>query len=220
MSAAKRNLAIAEVPVLQTVSFMQDQSSNDNASGDGRAASIKLVFKKAMLSKLGQSVSSVAEHLKDEGGVDTAPETPRTAAKKNDKQSAPAKKQAQKTNTAPPKAAISKANPAKSSPLKVSSKSPAPKSVSKKVASQKQKRSEQSVDAASITSDLGRAVMSSTAGLDFADAAGDAIPMNRVRRIMKELLGDVKLSNESVAAVVCSCHGFINYLTSQVSQIV
>jgi hypothetical protein len=37
---------------------------------------------------------------------------------------------------------------------------------------------------------------------------------------MKELVGDLKISNESVAAVICSCHGLINYLTAQVGRAV
>ena len=191
---------------------MQDQSPNDGASTDARAATIKLVFKKAMLSKLGQSVSSAADHLKEGSSAIVAPDTPKTAEKKTEKDGASGKKKPQQTN-----AAASKATPSKSLPVKASpSKAAASKGAAKRAAPQKQKRAEQSIDAASLHSDMGRAVMSSTAGLDLADAGGDAIPMNRVRRMMKELLGDLKLSNESVAAVVCSCQGFINYMTTQV----
>lgn len=195
---------------------MQDQSPNDGASTDARAATIKLVFKKAMLSKLGQSVSSAAEHLKEGSSAIVAPETPKTAEKKTEKEAASGKKKPQQSNAAAPKATASKATPSKSLPAKDSpSKAAASKGAAKR-APPKQKRADPSIDAASVCSDMGRAVMSSTAGLDLADAAGDAIPMNRVRRMMKELLGDLKLSNESVAAVVCSCHGFINYMTAQV----
>ena len=70
---------------------MQDQSPSGDASTEARAASIKLVFKKAMLSKLGQSVTSVAEHLKDGDGEDVAPDTPETAENKSEKKAAPRK---------------------------------------------------------------------------------------------------------------------------------
>jgi hypothetical protein len=195
---------------------MQDQSPSGDASTEARAASIKLVFKKAMLSKLGQSVTSVAEHLKDGDGEDAAPETPKTADNKNEKKAAPRKKTPLKADASPPKATVSKATPSKASAAKSTSRSASSKGSSRKTAPQKQKRAEQNIDAASITSDQGRSVISSTAGLDLADSTGDAIPMNRVRRMMRELLGETKISNESVAAVVCSCHGFINYMTTQV----
>jgi hypothetical protein len=191
--------------------FMQDESLSSSALADQRSASIKLVFKKAMLSKLGQTASSVVQHLKDEIAEDPAPETPKTTEKKNGKQAARGNGKPPKANAAVPKAAPSKATkpPPNSAP---------PKSASKKPTPQKQKRAEANVDASSITSELGVAVMSSTAGLDLADAAGDALAMSRVRRTMKELVGELKISNESVAAVVCSCHGLINYLTAQVGH--
>lgn len=197
---------------------MQEQSPSGDASTEARAASIKLVFKKAMLSKLGQSVTSVAEHLKDGDDENAAPETPKTAENKNEKKAAPRKKTPLKADASPPKATVSKATPSKASAAKSTSRSASSKGSSKKAAPQKQKRAEQNIDAASITSDLGRSVISSTAGLDLADSTGDAIPMNRVRRMMRELLGETKISNESVAAVVCSCHGFINYMANQAAQ--
>jgi hypothetical protein len=195
---------------------MQDQSPSGDASTEARAASIKLVFKKAMLSKLGQSVTSVAEHLKDGDSEDVAPDTPETAENKSEKKAAPRKKTPLKATASSQKATVSKTTPSKASAAKSTSRSASSKGSSKKAAPQKQKRAEQSIDAASITSDQGRSVISSTAGLDLADSTGDALPMNRVRRMMKELLGETKISNESVAAVVCSCHGFINYMTTQV----
>jgi hypothetical protein len=195
------------------IHFMQDESSNSNALADARSASIKLVFKKAMLSKLGQTASSVVQHLKDENMEDTEPGTPKTTEKKSEKQAARGNSKPQKVN-----AVVSKATPSKGT--KSPSSTAQPKSASKKVAPQKQKRTEHTVDASSITSDLGVAVLSSTAGLDLTDAASDALPLNRIRRTMKDLLGDVKISNESVAAIVFSCHGLINYMTTQVARCV
>ena len=199
---------------------MQPQSSDGDAAVDARAATIKLVFKKAMLSKLGHSASSATQPLNDEAEKATA-ETPKTAVKKSEKQAAPSAKPPQKARSAP-----SKVSPAKASPVaaaKTSSKAAPSKAApskaaaaAKKATPQKQKRSEPNRDASSITTDLGRSVMSSTAGLDLADAAGDALPMNRVKRMMRELVGDLKLGSDSVAALVAACHGFISYMTSQV----
>ena len=194
---------------------MQPQSSDGDAAVDARAATIKLVFKKAMLSKLGHSASSATQPFEDEAEKATA-ETPKTAVKKSEKQAAPSAKPPQTARSAP-----SKVSPAKASPVaaaKTSSKAAPSKAAAaaKKATPQKQKRSEPNRDASSITTDLGRSVMSSTAGLDLADAAGDALPMNRVKRMMRELVGDLKLGSDSVAALVAACHGFISYMTSQV----
>jgi hypothetical protein len=205
---------------------MQDQPPNASSSVDARAATIKLVFKKALLSKLGHSASSAAEQLIDDP-EDAAPDTPKTSEKKNGKQSAASgaksssKANAASSKAATPKSATSKASstPSKAAVVKPSPKAALSKVAPKKAPPQRQKRSENPIDAASITSELGRCVVSSTAGLDLADTAGDSIPFTRVKRMMKDLLGDMKLSNESVAAVICSCHGFINYMTLQVSRL-
>ena len=193
---------------------MEPQSSNGCASADARAASIKLVFKKAMLSKLGHSAASTTRPLDDGEAAEPAAATPKTAEKKSEKKASSAAKRPQKAQSAPAKASPSKAAPAKSSSKAAPSKAAA---AAKKVTPQKQKRSDSNIDAASITTDLGISVISSTEGLDLADAAGDALPMGRVKRTMRELVGDLKLSNESVAAIVVACHGFISYMTTQVA---
>lgn len=201
------------------IKLMQQQPPDASTAADKRAATIKLVFKKALLSKLGHSATSAAENLVDDA-EDAAPGTPKTAEKKTEnKATAPGTKNASKASAAPSKAAASKSSVAKASSAKPSSKATPPKVVSKKATPHKQKRPEHSLDASSITTELGRCVMSSTAGLDLADAAGDSIPFSRVKRMMKEILGDLKLSNESVAAVICSCHGFMNYMTLQVLRL-
>ncbi len=198
---------------------MEPQSSNGCASAEARAASIKLVFKKAMLSKLGHSAASTTRPLDDGEAAEPAAATPKTAEKKSEKKASSAAKRPQKAQSAPAKASPSKAAPAKSSSKAAPSKAAPSKAAAaaKKVTPQKQKRSDSNVDAASITTDLGISVISSTEGLDLADAAGDALPMGRVKRTMRELVGDLKLSNESVAAIVVACHGFISYMTTQVA---
>jgi hypothetical protein len=193
---------------------MQQQHPDSSSAAEVRAATIKLVFKKALLSKLGHAASSAADNLVDDAG-EAAPDTPKTAEKKIEKKSAPAgRKSVAKASASASKTAAPAKPSIRAAPHKPS------KVVSKKATPVKQqKRSQNNVDAASITTELGRSVMSSTAGLDLADGAGESIPFSRVKRMMKEILGDLKLTNESVAAVICSCHGFLNYMTVQVLRL-
>jgi hypothetical protein len=201
--------------ILKSAFFMQQHPSDASSTADSRAATIKLVFKKALLSKLGHSTSNAAEISTDV--KETVPETPKTTEKKTEKKAtANGTKNVPKAISVPSKSAAHKASPSKSSPAKSSHKVAAAKGVSKKSNPNKQKRSENNIDSSSITSELGRCVISSTAGLDLADSAGDLIPFSRVKRMMKEILGDLKLTNESVAALICSCHGFLSYMTMQV----
>jgi hypothetical protein len=189
-------------------------SSVDSPAVDARAISVKLVFKKALLSKLGHSaLSALAEDAKAPENERDAPHELKASKKISKQPSASATNvlptgDSTSSTTASPKVTVSK-TPSKAASSKVPP---------KKTTGQKQQRSNPVLDAASITTDMGRSVVSSTAGIDLADASGDAIPMSRVKRMMKELLGEVKLANESVAAMVCSCQGFIHYLTNQVSS--